>query len=276
MNGPSETTQAGSGPLLSIVVPVYNEARHLGEVIEHMMQSPCPIRREWIFVDDGSTDGSRQILREMQERHGFHLIGHPRNQGKGSAVIRGLQEARGDFIMIQDADFEYDPYDVPELLEPLLQGRADVVFGNRFNPSVRQVHRTWHYVWNRLLTLLSNAFSGIRLADMGTCYKIFRADLLKAMKLKSRRYGIEVELTAYVAKTAARVYELPVHYYPRAGLQEKTLDWKDGIAALFHLVRFNFLISPEDAFLGLPEFYRAPHRPRSAQTMTQDAPKEKP
>lgn len=276
MNGPRETTQAASGPMLSIVVPVFNEAGHLEDVIKHMMQSPCPIRREWIFVDDGSSDASRGILREMQKRHGFQLIEQPRNRGKGSAVIIGIREAHGDFIMIQDADFEYDPFDVPELLEPLLQGRADVVFGNRFNHSVHQVHRTWHYFWNRLLTLLSNACSGICLADMGTCYKIFRTDLLKAMNLKSRRYGIEVELTAYIAKTAARIYELPVHYYPRAGLQEKTIDWKDGVCALFHLMRFNFLTSSEDAFLRLPEFYRTPHRPRSAQPTTQEAPKEKP
>ncbi|MDP2240402.1 MAG: glycosyltransferase family 2 protein [Burkholderiales bacterium] len=276
MSAPRETTQAASDPLLSIVVPVYNEASHLGEVIEHMMKSPCPVRREWIFVDDGSTDNSRQILHEMQLRHGFLLIDQPSRRGKGSAIIRGIREAHGDFIMAQDADFEYDSFDVPDLLEPLLQGHADVVYGNRFDKASRHAYRTWHYFWNRLLTGLSNAFSGLHLTDAGTRYKIFRADLLKAMNLKSRRFGIEVELTAYVAKTAAQVYELPVHYHPRARLQEKTANWTDGICALFHLIRFNFLTSPGDAFLDLPEYYRTPHRPRSAQTTTQDASKEKP
>lgn len=276
MNGLSETTQAVSGPMLSIVVPVYNEARHLGAAIENMMRSPCPIRREWIFVDDGSTDGSVQILRDSQGRHGFRLLEQQRNRGKGSAVTRGLHEARGDLIMIQVADFEYDPFDAPDLLEPLLEGRADAVFGNRFDKSVRQVPRTWHYFRNRLLTLLSNALSGIRLADAGTCFKIFRADLLKAMNLKSRGQGIDIEMTAYVAKTAAQVYELPVHYHPGTGLQGKTMGWTGGISALFHLVRFNFLTSPEDAFLNLPALYRTPRLPRSFQTTTRDASKEKP
>lgn len=274
MSEPRDTTPSASGPLLSIVVPVYNEARHLRLVIARMMHSPCPIRREWIFVDDTSTDGSRQILRELQENPGFRLIELSRKRGKGSAVIRGLHEASGDFIMFQDAGLEYDPFDVPDLLAPLLQDRADVVFGNRFSNSVRQVHRTWHFFWNQRLTTLSNACSGLRLADVGTHYKIFRADLLKAMQLKSRDFGIEIELTSYVAKTTARVYELPVHYHHRAGQGGKS--WLDGIAALFHLMRFNFLISAEDAFLRLPEIYRTSHHSPGAYVMAPDDAKDKP
>lgn len=265
MAGQQKTTATETHPMLSIVVPVFNEAGHLEEVIEYMMQSPCPIRREWIFVDDCSSDDSVQILRRMQSKHGFRLVEQPRNRGKGSAVTRGIRESNGDFVMIQDADFEYDPYDVPDLLEPLLGNRADVVFGSRFKKSALQVHRTWHYFVNRLLTILSNAFSGIYLTDMETCYKVFRADLLKAMNLQSTRFGIEVELTAYAAKTTARVYELPIHYYPRTRLQGKKINWKDGIAALFHLVRFNFFVSPAAAFHELPEVYRSPHRPRRPQ-----------
>ncbi|OFZ54251.1 MAG: glycosyl transferase [Bdellovibrionales bacterium RIFOXYC1_FULL_54_43] len=241
---------------LSIVVPVYNEERQLGEVIQVLMNSPCPIDREWIFVDDKSRDGSLAILESLASRYGFKVIAQPTNQGKGAAVIRGFEAATGDFIMIQDADSEYDPNDVPLLLQPLLDGRADVVYGSRFKKSGWQVHRTYHYFINRFLTVLSNLFSGLYLTDMETCYKIFRSDLLKAMRLKSRRFGIEVELTAYVAKIRARVFELPISYFPRTVLQGKKISWKDGAAALFHLVRFNMFTSLEKAFSGLPDRYR--------------------
>jgi glycosyltransferase involved in cell wall biosynthesis len=233
---------------LSIVVPVYNEERHLEKVIETLMKSACPIEREWIFVDDSSRDGSLEILKRLSERHAYRVIEQKPNQGKGAAVIRGIKEAKGDLIMIQDADFEYDPNDVPALLAPLLEGKADVVYGSRFKKSAYQVHRTYHYFVNRLLTVLSNLLSGIYLTDMETCYKVFRADLLKAMNLQSRRFGIEVELTAYIAKTRARVYELPITYYPRTRLQGKKINWRDGVAALWHLFRFNRLVKPATAF----------------------------
>jgi len=242
-------------PLLSIIVPVYNEERHLVEVIDYLMTARCPIDREWILVDDSSTDQSLEILRSLQSRYGFRLIEQPRNSGKGSAIIRGIAEARGDIVMIQDADFEYDPNDVPALLEPLLDGRADVVYGSRFKKNAAQVHRTYHYGVNRVLTALSNLLSGIYLTDMETCYKLFRADLLKAMRLRSERFGIEVELTAYVAKTAARIYELPISYYPRTRLQGKKINWRDGLAALVHLVCFNLGTTLREAFSELPERY---------------------
>lgn len=241
-------------PKLSIVVPVYNEEPHLARVIETLMASPCPIEREWIFVDDKSRDRSLAILKQLQPKHGYRLIEQSPNQGKGMAVIRGIREATGDFIMIQDADFEYDPNDVPALLQPLLDGKADVVYGSRFKNS-SQVHRTYHYFVNRLLTTLSNLFSGVYLTDMETCYKLFRADLLQGMDLQSRRFGIEVELTAYIAKIRTRIYELPISYFPRTRLQGKKINWKDGVAALFHLVRFNWLVSVEEAFPRLPERY---------------------
>lgn len=242
-------------PKLSIVVPVYNEERQLAKIIDLIHRAPCPIEREFIFVDDFSSDGSLGILQALSKTYGFKVIAQSQNTGKGSAVIRGLSEATGDFIMIHDADFEYDPYDIPKLLAPLLTEEADVVYGSRFKKSSLQVHRTYHYFVNRLLTILSNLFSGIYLTDMETCYKIFRADLLQAMQLRSRRFGIEVELTAYIAKVRARIFELPISYFPRTRLQGKKINWRDGIAAIFHLVRFNFLVSTEQAFKSVPKPY---------------------
>jgi glycosyltransferase involved in cell wall biosynthesis len=219
------------------------------------MASACPIAREWIIIDDGSTDESLQILRDCQTRFGFRLIEQKPGQGKGAAVIRGIKEAQGDIIVVQDADFEYDPNEIPSVIQPILDDKADAVFGSRFKKSVPQVHATYHYYANRLLTLLSNWFSGIYLTDMETCYKAFRADLLKAMNLRARRFGIEVELTAYLAKTEARVHEVPISYYPRTRRQGKKINWKDGVAALFHLIRFNWLTSRRQAFRECPSRY---------------------
>ncbi len=234
-------------PKLSVIVPVYNEERQLAAVVHSLMKAPCPIEREWIFVDDHSTDRSLLILKELAGQYGFTLLEQADNRGKGSAVRRGIALATGDFIVIQDADFEYDPRDIPNLLQPLLENNADVVYGSRFKNG-QQVHRTFHYFGNLLLTILSNLLSGIYLTDMETCYKVFRADVLKAMRLKSQRFGLEVELTAYVAKARLRIMELPISYFPRSHLQGKKIGWKDGVAALFHVVRFNLLTSSEEAF----------------------------
>jgi glycosyltransferase involved in cell wall biosynthesis len=240
---------------LSIVVPVYNEAAHLREVVTAFMALKYPIAVEWIFIDDCSRDGSREILVELSREHQFKLLVQEKNQGKGSAVARGFREATGDLIMIQDADFEYDPRDVPSLLEPLLKNQADVVFGSRFKKNCPQVHRTYHSYVNRFLTVMSNLLSGLYLSDMETCYKIGRADLFQSLELQSRRFGVEVEIVAYIAKTAARVFELPIHYYPRTQLQGKKINWKDGVAALRHLVYFNFFVPSAKAFRSLPARY---------------------
>ncbi len=240
---------------LSLVVPVYNEAKQLREVISYFFRFSNNSDYEWIFIDDKSDDNSLEILRELQKKHNYILIEQSINQGKGAAVIAGIKVATGDLIMIQDADFEYDITDVAKLLVPFNENHADVVYGSRFKKTATQVHRTYHYFVNRLLTLLSNLFSGIYLTDMETCYKIFKADLLRSMSLTSKRFGIEVEITAYLAKTCARIHELPISYYPRTKLQGKKINWKDGLAALFHLVRFNFLVTLEQAFINLPAHY---------------------
>jgi len=243
-------------PKLSLVVPVYNEARQLERVVEKLMTSACPIDREWIFVDDHSTDGSASILENLQQKFQFKLLKQTKNIGKGAAITRGILEATGDFIIIQDADFEYDPNDIPTLLAPLLDDRADVVFGSRFK-SNQQVHRTYHYLVNQFLTRISNLLSGIYLTDMETCYKLFRADILQSMRLKSKRFGIEVELTANIAKVRARILELPISYFPRTHLQGKKINWKDGLAALFHLFYFNVFQKTHQAYCleQLPRHY---------------------
>jgi glycosyltransferase involved in cell wall biosynthesis len=241
---------------LSIIVPVFNEEAQLPRLIELFMDAPCPVPREWIFVDDCSTDGSLAVLNSLSEKYHFRVIRQEVNLGKGAAVIRGIREATGDILMVQDADFEYDPAEIPLLIQPILDNRADVVFGSRFKQSSTQVHRTYHYFVNRILTVLSNLLSGLYLTDMETCYKVFRAGLLKSMNLTSRRFGIEVELAAYVAKTSARLYEIPISYYPRTRLEGKKINWKDGFAALRHLVYFNFCRSLADSFTNLPEQYR--------------------
>jgi glycosyltransferase involved in cell wall biosynthesis len=222
---------------LSLVVPVYNEEMHLREVIPFLFATKLPLEAEWIFIDDKSTDNGLSILEELAPIYHYRVIKQPTNQGKGAAVIRGFKEATGDIIMIQDADFEYHPRDIPALLQPLINDEADVVYGSRFKKNAVQVHRTYHYFVNRLLTLLSNLFSGIYLTDMETCYKAFRADLLKPMQLKSNRFGIEVELTAYLGKARARIQELPIGYYPRT------------------LIHFNLFVSADQAFKDLPKKY---------------------
>ena len=245
-------------PTLTLVIPIHNEAALLVEVLERIRVAPCPVEREWILVDDRSTDATPAILaawvaEHAHEERAMHVITRPPSApaGKGAAIAEGFRASTGDVVVVQDADLEYDPADLPTLLRPLLEDRADVVYGSRFRREGQQVHRTFHYLGNRVLTALSNMLSGIYLSDMETCYKLFRGDLIRAMTLRSRRFGVEVEMTAYVAKVRVRVYELP-----RTQLAGKKIGWKDGVAALGHLVRFNLLTSSERAFSDLPARYR--------------------
>jgi glycosyltransferase involved in cell wall biosynthesis len=246
-----------SNQRLSLIIPVYNEADHLEQFFELIDKLVLPIDKELVIVNDCSTDSSGDILDRFQFASAVIRINQLHNQGKGAAIKVGIQQATGDFIGIQDADFECDPSDIPTLLRPLIDGKADVVFGSRFKKTSNQVHRTFHYLGNRVLTLLSNLASGLYLTDMETCYKFFRADVIKNIKLEAERFGFEPEITAKIANLELRVMELPVSYFPRTHSQGKKITWKDGIAALMHIVHFNFIKTKSDDcyYEALPDRY---------------------
>ena len=223
-------------PTLSVVIPVYNERDTVLKILDMVLAQP--LVSEVVLVDDRSTDGTREILRQMAPPPRVRVIHHERNQGKGAALRTGFAAATGDLVLIQDADLEYDPADYPALLAPILAGKADAVFGSRFLGGPHRVLYFWHYLANRFLTLLSNAFTGLNLTDMEVCSKVFRRDLLLRMKLVANGFGVEPELTAKVARLKARVYEVPVSYHGRTYAEGKKIGWKDGVAALYWIVRF--------------------------------------
>ena len=241
---------------VSLIVPIYNERQHLAEFLLKVDTLILPIDKELVIVDDCSTDGSSQILDAYPFQTTCRIIHQPTNQGKGAAIQLGIKSATGDIMGVQDADFEYDMHDISALLKPFIEDRADVVYGSRFKKSSEQVHRTFHYLINRLLTLLSNLCSGLYLTDMETCYKFFRRDVLANIHLESRRFGFEPEITAKIARLKLRIVELPISYYPRNYLQGKKISWKDGLAALRHIIYFNFFAPPK-TFLdaNLPKHY---------------------
>lgn len=239
-----------SGLLLSVVVPVYNEEELVRASVERLRA--VPLQMQVIAVDDASKDGSRAVLRAMKAQGLIDvLVEQPENRGKGLAVRAGVEHATGEVVVIHDADLEYDPFDLPHLLEPIADGRADAVFGSRFTGSPRRVLYYWHTLGNRMLTLASNMMTDLNLTDMETCYKMVRTDLMKSLPLKTERFGIEPELTARLAQARARLYEVPISYYGRTYEEGKKIGWRDGIAAFWHIVRVN-LFAPE-----VPR-YRAP------------------
>jgi glycosyltransferase involved in cell wall biosynthesis len=221
---------------LSIVMPVYNEAATIREIVRRVQA--LPHAKEIVVVDDGSLDGTRDILRSMAGGE-VRVFLHARNRGKGAAVRTGIAQARGDVVVVQDADLEYNPRDIPALLAPIERGEADVVYGSRFLGGPHRVLNFWHYVGNRLLTLLSNMCTNVNLTDMETGYKAFRTEVLRRIEIESDRFGFEPEVTAKVARLRCRIYEQPISYSGRDYDEGKKITWRDGVAALWHIVRFS-------------------------------------
>jgi glycosyltransferase involved in cell wall biosynthesis len=233
---------------LSVLIPVYNEERTLEEVVRRVRSIDLP--KEIILVDDGSKDRSRELLTQLQQQserapdplNEIRVFLQPNNQGKGAAIKVALDHAHGDIIIIQDADLEYDPHDYPALLEPIERGLADVVYGTRFaGGGAHRVLFFWHSLGNRMLTLVSNMLTNLNLSDMEVGYKMFRAEVLRSIKLESKRFGCEPEVTLKLAKKGYRFYEVPISYHGRTYQEGKKITWKDGVSALYYMLRFRLM-----------------------------------
>ena len=222
---------------LSVVIPVYNEVQTVETLLSRVRD--VPLWLEVIVVDDGSTDGTSELLARLEGDLIDRLISKKVNQGKGAALRTGFKHATGDVVVVQDADMEYDPHEFPRLLQPILSGKADAVYGSRFLGGPHRVLFFWHSVGNRFLTLLSNMFTDLNLTDMETCYKMVRRELLDELPLSANRFGIEPEITARLAQAGARIYELPISYHGRSYAEGKKIGWKDGISALGCIVKYN-------------------------------------
>ena len=227
--------------LLTVIVPAYNEAPTVESALRRIRA--IALRLEIIVVNDASTDGTREILDALAKKGLVdRVIHHEKNRGKGAAIRTGIAGATGDAVVVQDADLEYDPADLPALLLPIRSRQADAVYGSRFQGGPHRVLYFWHYVGNRFLTLLSNMFTNLNLTDLETCYKLVRTDLLKRLPLSSNRFGFEVEITARLAQARARIWEMPISYSGRTYAEGKKITWRDGLAALFHIVRYNLFV----------------------------------
>lgn len=224
---------------ISIVIPVYNEKNTIEKIVEQVKKVEIPLEKEIILVDDCSSDGSSQILKQLQGKN-IRVFFHEKNQGKGAALRTGFSQATGDIILIQDADLEYNPAEYPVLLEPILDGRADAVYGSRFLGGPHRVLFFWHYIGNRFLTTFSNMLSNLNLTDMETCYKVFKKEILDKITIKSNRFGFEPEITIKLAKWKCRIYEVPISYSGRDYNEGKKIGWKDGLAAIFHIIRYRY------------------------------------
>ena len=221
---------------LSVIIPVYNEVGTIQEIIERVKQAP--FEKEIIVVDDYSTDGTRDLLKE-KEGGEVKVLFHESNQGKGAAIRTAIPHISGDIAIIQDADLEYHPSEYPHLIAPILEGKADVVYGSRFQGGTHRVLFFWHAIGNRIITILSNIFTDLNLSDMETGYKAFRGEVLKKIKVESNRFGFEPEITAKIAKMGCHIYEVPISYWGRDYTQGKKINWKDGIAAIYWIIKYN-------------------------------------
>jgi glycosyltransferase involved in cell wall biosynthesis len=233
--------------MLSIIIPVYNEVGTIAEVIRRVLVAPVDFPKEVIIVDDCSTDGTRERLQELVKsaisdtgEAPLKVFYHGQNRGKGAAIQTAIANTTGSMIIIQDADLEYDPEDYPILLQPILDGRADVVFGNRFHGGTHRVLYFWHMMGNRLLTMMCNMLTNLNLTDMEVGYKAFRAEVLKQIPIRSQRFGFEPEVTVKVAKLGCRIYEVPIAYHGRTYAEGKKIGWRDGVAALGHMIWYRF------------------------------------
>ncbi|MDH3327706.1 MAG: glycosyltransferase family 2 protein [Desulfobulbaceae bacterium] len=239
---------------LSVVVPVYNEEKTIDSIldlIEEALEALAPISSyELVIIDDHSTDNSKEVLEQkVKQKKNYTLLSHDVNSGKGAAIRTGITKTTGDIVLIQDADLEYDPNDYGILLRPFLERKADVVYGSRFKGEVSRVLYFWHYMGNRFLTFLSNMFTNLNLTDMETCYKVFRGDIIRNMILTSNRFGIEPEMTAKISKIEGiRIYEVPISYFGRTYDEGKKINWKDGVSAIWSILKFNLLTSYKDSF----------------------------
>src|SRR3954470_1637649 len=232
-------------PVLSVIVPCYNERATVAELLRRVRE--VPIDKEIIVIDDRSTDGSRDAVANLAQqwpaiRHMLQDV----NQGKGAAIRRGIEEARGDIVLIQDADLEYDPEEYPKLIQPILDGHADVVFGSRFEGYPRRVMLYWHRLGNNFLTHLSNALTNLDLTDMETCYQVFRREVIQSIAIHSNRFGFEPEITAKVAKRGYRIYEVPISYYGRDYWEGKKINWRDGFSAIWTIFRYGLFDDPSN------------------------------
>ena len=222
---------------ISIIIPVYNESKTIHKILERV--EALDLDKEIIIVNDSSTDGTAEALKKY-ERSPYRIAHHAVNQGKGAALRTGFQLATGDVVVVQDADLEYHPREIPKLLQPIIEGEADVVFGSRFiGGGPHRVHYFWHYVGNTLLTLMSNMFTNLNLTDMETCYKMFRRDVLQQVRIEENRFGFEPEITAKIAKLGCRIYEVPISYYGRSYAEGKKITWRDGFSALYCIVKYS-------------------------------------
>jgi glycosyltransferase involved in cell wall biosynthesis len=255
-------SQTSSAPLLSVLIPVYNESRTLRTIIRRVLASPVGLPMELVCVDDGSRDGSPEILDELAAADPrIRVFRQPKNMGKGAAIIAAIQHMRGDIGLVQDADLEYDPADYPALVAPIVQGKADAVFGSRFaSASQRKILLYWHGVANKTLTWMTNILNDINLTDMETCYKAVRADVLKQTPLYSQRFGIEPELTTKLARWNIRLYEVPVSYHGRSVAEGKKIGWKDAFSAVWTLFKYRFIddrFTTHDGYYVLQSMRRA-------------------